>query len=102
MPAKPGSPKKAGRKKGVPNKASRTIREALEALNFDIPGEFVRLYRNPDMPLNARLRLLETLLQYSHPRLKEQEVPTTPQEPAKNPASDLSNDNLVTLLRNDA
>lgn len=63
-----------GRKPGVPNKASKNLRESLEALKFHIADEFVALYRSADLSPSEKVKILNTLLEHTYPRIKEVEL----------------------------
>lgn len=90
--------KTGGRAKGTPNKASATLRESLQLLRFNLAREYIKLYNDPNLPLTAKVRMLETLFQYTHPRLKEKEVDLTTDEEPKPQVIDATATQLLAIV----
>lgn len=72
MGARKGTPKPigAGRKKGTPNKRSETASETLELLGFDGLAEMHKMYSNPAISEQSRVKLLAEMAQYQYPKRK--------------------------------
>lgn len=87
-----------GRPKGVPNRASRALREKLESKNFDIAEEIITLYRDEKLTVASKVRLLEMIIQYTHPKLKEkEEADEIPETDGQH--SEESTENLLAAVR---
>src|SRR2546426_989837 len=65
-----GLPKTGGRKKGTPNKATKTVAEKLDALGCDPIEGLARLATDDDNPVEIRMRCYIELAQYLHPKRK--------------------------------
>lgn len=87
----PKRPKAGGRKKGTPNKALSTIAYSLSLRDFHYIEEFIKLYRDPDTPNLAKMRMLEALLPYITPKLKEVSV-------EEKPVKELTDQQLIELV----
>jgi hypothetical protein len=69
MPGVGGKRKGAGRKKGVPNKVTKALREHV-AKTGETPLEyFVNIYRNPKMPPERRDYAAAQALPYQHSKM---------------------------------
>jgi hypothetical protein len=63
-----GSPKTGGRKKGIPNKRTLLLREALDSFGCDVPQRIVALL--PDLSAEKQADILVELLKYLYPTRK--------------------------------
>ncbi len=71
-----GLPKTGGRKKGTPNKATRTIAEKLEALGCDPIEGMARIAMDEKNSPETRGRYYSELAQYLYPKRKSVDVST--------------------------
>lgn len=76
-----GTPKSGGRKKGIPNKKSVAVAEAIEASGLT-PLEFmIQCMRNGAMPEDFRLDAAKAAAPYVHPKLTSVELRGDPNAP---------------------
>lgn len=62
----------AGRKAGVPNKATRELREMARQYTEDAVATLARIMSDPDEPAAPRVHCAETLLAYGHGKPRQQ------------------------------
>jgi hypothetical protein len=65
-----GLPKTGGRQKGTPNHATSELKQKLAALGCDPLAELVKIARDLNIPVNARVFIYSTLLPYEYPKRK--------------------------------
>jgi hypothetical protein len=68
-----GLPKTGGRQKGTPNRATSELKQKLAALGCDPLAELVKIARDVNIPVNARVFIYSTLLPYEYPKRKPME-----------------------------
>lgn len=90
--------KTGGRKAGTPNKKTQKFSETLARLEFDVAEEAVKLFNDKTLSIDVRLKLLEMLATYSHP--KPRELANEPEQPsqAEEIQSEESTENLLKLV----
>jgi Fe2+ transport system protein FeoA len=66
----PGLPKTGGRKKGIPNRASLTLRENLQAMGCDPGAGVAKIAEDPKNPAAVRLQAYAILMPHMYPKLK--------------------------------
>lgn len=89
---KPGTPKTGGRAKGTPNKATSKWSDVLQAEEFSIPEQAMKLFFEKATPPNLKLQILQFLAQYtvSAIKAKEEEQTPEPEQPSGQNADILS------------
>ncbi len=65
-----GLPKTGGREKGVPNRATLTLKEKLEAMSCDPVIELAKVGMDKKNPLEIRVRCLSEIASYLYPKRK--------------------------------
>lgn len=73
-----GSPKVAGRAKGVPNRVNLSMAASLARIDFSIAQEAVMIFRKSS-DNELKMRILEFLSQYCYPKLKDIDFEPDPQ-----------------------
>lgn len=92
-------PPNAGRKKGTPNKATATFRDALSQHEFDVVMATIELYREIDTPPDIRFKCLYLLAEYSYYKPKNPlELPGAIPERPDTPETELSDDDITKAL----
>lgn len=82
MPFKKGDPKPAnsGRKKGAPNRATKTARQIMDAAGFNPIRRAMTLYNTTD-DLSIKAAMLKLLVKHAYPELKAIEISGDPDKP---------------------
>jgi predicted metallopeptidase len=68
MPRVPGTSKTGGRKKGTPNKRSRTFQDYLESINFYVPEKIIE--KIEALSDEDQVKYLFRMLEYIYPKRK--------------------------------
>lgn len=99
---KPGDkkPPNSGRKKGTPNKATQTFREALDVLNFNVAKSTVDLYYDMETPPDIKFKCLSLLAQYAYfmPKNPLDAGDKASDDPGDGDEDDLSNEQITRAL----
>lgn len=107
LPEKPKrkKPKGSGRRKGVPNRNSTAVRDALDSQDFDLIKEILKQINALDYPKDKLVIMME-LLKYVYPKRKEVEtdpalLKVVPQGSIidQTPVSKMSNLDLLRALK---
>jgi len=92
-----------GRPKGSINKATIALRHALEGHGFDVTAKLVELYNNAEDD-KVRFRIAKTMLEYTHPKLKDVDIVALEKgedQPKDSTPINISLDELVAIARGD-
>jgi hypothetical protein len=65
-----GLPKTGGRKKGTPNRATRTLKEKLDTIDCDPVLELTKIAMDEKNSIEIRVRCLIEIAPYVHPKRK--------------------------------
>jgi hypothetical protein len=93
----------AGRPKGSINKATIALRHALEGQNFDVAQKLVQLFNEAKDP-GFKFKIARTMLEYTHPRLKDIDIVALEAgeaQPKESTPINISLDELVAIARGD-
>lgn len=86
-------PENSGRKKGIPNRKTLMLKEALEQLGHDLPTKITELL--PQLSSDKQMDVYLELMQYVYPRRKAVELSGTDGQPIEVATR---NDNLKRVL----
>lgn len=96
-PGKPkGSPKSGGRLAGTPNKNSSTVRNGLDASNFNVIEKFIAAFEN--LTPEQQIAELRHLFKYVYPQLKEVETIPADTSPTYTNLSQTPTQDLLRLI----
>lgn len=93
-----GIPKTGGRVKGTPNKRTISFTQELEEMNFSLAEATINLFITTEND-SIKLQCLELIAKHSLPIPKAIEVTEDPEETVEDSTTELSNEELLKIVK---